>query len=158
MKKTKFLILLSLLSLFFVFYSCSEVKELIDDALADDDTYIRFTANGAKYDFMSPTTVKSASISINGNESENEESISIRLPIGFTIGDYSVTSDSSAGKYKIFYTSKVIGIDNFSPSSGKIMIESITSDYVEGSFNFTGEQDDIDISVTSGTFRSDHLQ
>ena len=139
-----------------VFASCSSDDD--SSTPENQDTYIRFTANGTEYDFPTPAIAQSANVSINGNQSTNgviTEDISIWLPIGFTTGTFQLTGGfSEPGDYKVFYDSVDIGIQSFAPTSGEVTISSITNDFIEGSFNFSGEQNGISITVTNGTFRS----
>ena len=124
----------------------------------DTETFIRFNANGTDYDFSEPAIAQSANVSINGNQLTGgiiTENISIWLPIGFTTGTFQLTGDfGDPGDYKIFYDSQDIGIDGFAPSVGELTLSSITNDFIEGSFSFSGTDNGISITVTNGTFRS----
>lgn len=154
MEKIKYLLVCVLLLI--TVTSCSSDDD--SSTPENQETYIRFTANGMDYDFPTPAIAQSTNVSINGNQSTNgviTEDISIWLPIGFTTGTFQLTGGfSEPGDYKIFYDSEDIGIQSFAPSTGEVTISSITNDFIEGSFNFSGEQNGTIISVTNGTFRS----
>lgn len=153
MKKYYFLITL-VAALYFT--GCSSDDNTIEPS--NVDTFIRFNVNGTDYNFESPVIAESANVSINGNERTNgiiTEFISIWLPIGFTTGTFQLTGDfSEPGDYKIFYESEDIGVDRLAASSGEVKITSITADYIEGSFSFTGSKNGVNVTVSNGVFRS----
>ncbi len=156
MKKIKFLIAFIALV---TFTSCSSDDTI---SLDDQETYIRFTANGVDYEFLSIASVGSANFSLNGSKSVDgliTENMSIWFPLGFTTGTYQLTGDYfDPGDYKIFYDSEDIGVEGFAPSSGEVTISSISNEYIDGSFYFSGTKDAIAITVTSGTFRAYTLE
>lgn len=146
----------------FALFSCSDD----DSPSGGSDTYVRFNANGTDYDFASPSIIQvdgSTTMTINGNDALTNgtitENIQIILPANLSTGSGDVTGGIlDPGDYKIIYTSEDLNIDRLAPTTGSINVTSISSEYIEGTFSFSGEQGGTTVTVTNGSFRSITLE
>jgi hypothetical protein len=166
MKKLSYLLLL-LFSLSFI--SCSSDDNSTDDNLGgenpigenpinenpDDTLYIKFTVNGETYNFE-PTTLGSLQKHIMGVDDFNdvEVRISLWMPVNPTLGSHAITTDFS--DLDTAYNAEVwLGDDTIEGTSGTLTITEIDEEYIEGTFNFSGtNENEQTIHITNGSFRA----
>lgn len=118
--------------------------------------YLRFTYNGQNYDYE-PETITSLVTSINGTEGVDAtyKFLSLTLPNDVTEGTYSITSPdpSDLEAFNAYYNSEGDAVD-FDASSGTITITNIDSEYITGTFSFSGDNNGTTITITNGSFRA----
>ena len=157
MKKQKYIIIAVLALLGSLVQSCSSDD---DSGAPTSDTYIRFTIDGADYDFGNIITAESLSITFNGNNGETiqdvgDTRISIYLPLDIIVGNYDIEGGAFDGDYKVSFTSEPMGFDFDFAQSGSINVTSVTEDYVEGTFTATiTSESDVTITLTNGEFKA----
>lgn len=145
-----FLILIT----FFSLQSCSSDD---DAGTQNPDTYIRFTINGTDYEFENILTAESSSITLNGNNGSSltdtgDTRIAIWLPIDVQAGTFDVESGFDA-EYQVSFTSEPLGFDFDFADSGAIVVTSVSSEYIEGTFTATITKDNTTLSLTNGSFK-----
>ena len=148
----------AILIMLFVFTlsSCSSD----DPAPSNQDTelYIRFSANGQQYSFE-PETITSLQKVVAGYKFENNflTRISLTMPVVPTVGVHeTIVMDGSEPvgdvdtEYSAFFW---IGDDIYESTSSTITITAIDSDYIKGTFSFTGVTSSGAIMmISNGTF------
>jgi hypothetical protein len=142
------------------FFACSS-----DDASSDNNTnnpeealYLKFTRNGVQYDFE-PETLTSLQILVRGDQEVAGvySSISLWMPKTPSVGSYPIT-DAFPNEFNIttLYNANVwVGDEIVDASSGTIVITEVGDNYVEGTFNFSGtNNNETTAIVTDGSFRA----
>jgi hypothetical protein len=137
-----------------VFLMLSSCGGSDDSSSASTDLFIKFKYNGVQYTFTDPATINSLSKSISGFQEVGNSSngIVLFMPLEVTTGTFSITdSPSDVNSYNGYFTD---GVEDFSfdGTSGTIVITSVTSEYVKGTFNFSAEVDGQVVEVTNGSF------
>ena len=134
--------------------SCSKNDDSNDNS--NDDVYIKFTVNGQNYNY-NPATGISLKTTFNGGEGVDNtyKFINLSLPNDYATGTYDIvlSDPNDLTTYNAYYESVGDNID-FEADSGTITITSIGSEYVTGTFNFSGDNNGTTVSVTNGSFRA----
>ncbi len=155
MKKLSYLLLV-LFSLSFVACS-SDDNSSGNGGNQDDELYIRFTVNGQTYDFE-PSTLTSLSKHIMGVDDFNDVNtrISLWMPLNPTLGSHAITDDFPSEDNPDVYNAEVwLGDDIIEGTSGTLIITEIDEEYIKGTFNFSGTNEDGQtVTVTNGSFRA----
>ncbi|MDP2159137.1 MAG: hypothetical protein Q8K02_01535 [Flavobacterium sp.] len=155
-KKIKFFAIPLVVLLFSVFTGCSSD----DSSNSNSSLFIKFTHNGIQYNFEDPFTTTSLSKNIRYFEGSDETFIDISLwmPLVSTTGTFNITdSPSDVSTYNASFT---LGDDlDVDADSGTITITSVSSDYIQGTFSFSGTTfEGTPVSVTNGSFRAANIQ
>lgn len=146
----------SILSLFVIFslFACSNDDDSNGNGNGNgDDIFITFKANGTGYT-MEPYTASSGKVDIGGEEGMDDSFRAIRLslPLDFTTGSHTIEDSFDLEAYTANYTDGNVSID---ATSGTITITSINNEYIEGTFSFTGEdQEGTTYEITEGSFKT----
>ena len=150
MKNLKFVLLAIVAVLTF---SCSSSG----GASSSDSTYIRFRVNGgSEISMANPGTVTSmmASISATENSGSDIRAIFFTIPVAASTGAHAITnaSGSDLTAYSADYS---VGDVYVNATGGTFTITSIGSEYMEGTFSFTGVDSGTGetYNITNGTFR-----
>ena len=137
-----------------VFMMLSSCGGSDDSSSASTDLFIKFNYNGVQYNFTDPATINSLSKSISGFQEVGNSSnmMVLYMPLEVTTGTFPITySPSDVNSYNGHFTD---GVEDFSfdGTSGTMVITSVTSEYVKGTFNFSAEVDGQIVEVTNGSF------
>jgi hypothetical protein len=150
MKNFKF-ILLAIVAI--LTFSCSS-----SDSSGSDSTYIRFKVNGGnQINLVDPATITSLMTSISASEDLGSDirSIFFTIPVDVTTGAHAITdaSGSDLTAYSVDYS---LGNVYVTGTSGTFTITSIGSEYMEGTFSFTGVDSGTGATytITEGSFRA----
>lgn len=150
-------ILLVLLSMSFL--ACSSDDSSSNNSTnPDGELYLKFTLNGVAYDFE-PETLTSLQILVRGDQEVGGvfNSISLWMPTAPAVGSHPITdafpSDSNIGT---LYNANVwVGSEIVDASTGTMVITGVGEEYVEGTFSFSGTNDNgTTATVTNGSFRA----
>lgn len=138
----------------FVLFACSSD----DDGGSNNggDIFITFKVNGTTYT-MEPYTAASLQVEIGADQGMNDayRAISLLMPTDFATGSHPITDSWEEGTYNASYSHGDVTID---ATSGTLVITSITNDFIQGTFNFTGEDENgTTYNITEGSFKADRL-
>jgi hypothetical protein len=142
-----------LLGVFVLVSSCSGSDDNSNNQTTND-LFIKFKYNGVQYNYADPGTINSLSRSISAFEEVGNTSRSIVLfmPLEVTTGTFSITdSPSDVNSYSGYFSDGPTDM-SFDGTSGTMVITSVTSEYVKGTFNFSAEIDGQIVEVTNGSF------
>lgn len=121
------------------------------------DTYVRFTLDGTDYDFKDIASATSLSLTLTGTEGDIDSgeysSLGIFLPLAPTEGTYDVTDFFGSGDHKITLTSESLDINFSFAESGSITITSASGEFIEGTFSGIVTSDNVDFTITNGSFK-----
>lgn len=139
----------------FALFACSSD----DDNSSDngDDIFITFKANGMSYT-MEPYTSKSMEVYIAADQGLNEtyREIQLRMPVDFNSGSHPIVDSYDLEDYKASYTEGDVTID---ATSGTLEITSIDGEYMEGTFEFEGEDGEgTTYIITEGSFKTYNIE
>lgn len=135
-----------------IFVCCSS-----DDSSDNQEIYLRFTVNGQFQYSYQPETITSLQVLIKGNEGSNDtfKSIALWLPLTFTEGSHLIndapTTDEEA--YTANYVSVSDDID-IQAASGTMIITNISDDFIQGTFEFVGNNNGETITISDGEFKA----
>lgn len=138
----------------FALFACSSDDDSSDNG---DDIFITFKANGTSYT-MEPYTSKSMEIYIAADQGLDEtyREIQLRMPVDFSSGSHPIVDSYELEDYKASYTEGDITIDG---TSGTLHITSIDGEYIEGTFEFEGEDEEGTIyNITEGAFKTYNIE
>lgn len=156
MKKLSCLLLV-LFSLTFV--ACSSDDAATPDINNPDETlFIKYTLNGQAYEFE-PETLTSLQILVRGDGEVSGvyNSISLWMPTEPSIGSHPITDDfpNDANIATLYNANVWVGSEIVDASSGTLVITEVGEDYVEGTFSFSGTNNNgTTAAVTNGSFRA----
>lgn len=146
--------------LFLVLFSLSFVACSSDDSSrsSDSELYLKYTVNGANYDFE-PATITSLQKLIMGEQeiSSVYNRISLWMPVTPTVGSHTITDETpNDTNLDTLHNAELwVGDATYTATSGTLVITELNDDYVKGTFTFTGEDENgVTISVTNGSFRA----
>ncbi|WP_291119103.1 DUF6252 family protein [Flavobacterium sp. UBA6135] len=146
---------LPFLALLVLFAGCSS-----DDSKSADNLFIKFTHNGVQYNFIDPYTSTSLSKNIRYFEGSDDSfvDISLWMPLVSQVGTFVVTDTPS--DVESYNASFSLGQDlNLDATSGSITITSVSSEYIQGTFTFSGTSfEGEEVVVTNGSFRAYNIQ
>ena len=136
--------------------SCS--SDDADPAIADTALYLKFTANNINYSF-DPETIGSEKKLIMGTKFENNvvSRLSLWMPTNPTIGTHAFVDDTASDDISnLLYTADFwLGMDVYNATAGSITITDMDSEYIKGTFFFTGTNSNgSTTTVSNGTFRA----
>ena len=147
----------------FSFVSCSSDDATTDQPIVNPDPidttlYLKFSANGQAYSFE-PETIGSLRKLIMGGIMENDSytRLSLWMPVNPTIGTHQlVDATVTDANINTLYTADFwIGDDVFDATSGTVTITEIDSEYIKGTFSFTGTKDGgATTTISNGSFRA----
>lgn len=145
-----------ILSIFavFVLFACSSD----DDGGSNNggDIFITFKVNGTTYN-MEPYTAASLQVEIGSDQGMDDtyRAISLSMPTDYALGSHPITDSWDEDAYNASYTHGDVTADAV---SGTLVITSITSDFIEGTFHFTAEDwEGTTYNITEGSFKADRL-
>ncbi|GGD27890.1 hypothetical protein [Flavobacterium orientale] len=146
---------LPLLALLVLFTGCSS-----DDSNSSDNLFIKFTHNGVNYNFVDPFTTTSLSKNIRYFEGSDDTfvDISLWMPLVSEEGTFTITDTPfDVESYNANFS---LGQDlNLDATAGSITITSVDSEYIQGTFTFSGTSfEGEDVVVTNGSFRAYNIQ
>ncbi len=157
-KTQKFVFMKNLSCIFLILFSLTFINCSSDDSSNDqEEVYLRFTVNGQFQYSYEPETITSLQILIRGDEgmSDTFKSISLWLPTTFTEGSHLIndapTSDEEA--YTANYVSVPDGID-IQAASGTMIITSVSEEFIQGTFEFVGNNNGETITISNGEFKA----
>ncbi|MDP2161516.1 MAG: hypothetical protein Q8K02_13605 [Flavobacterium sp.] len=138
----------------FVLFACSSD----DDGGSNNggDIFITFKVNGTTYN-MEPYTSASLQVEIGADQGINASyrAISLLMPTDYELGSHSITDSWDEDAYNASFSQGDITIDAV---SGTLVITTINDDFIQGTFNFTGEDEDgMTYNITEGSFKADKL-
>lgn len=138
----------------FVLFACNSD----DDGGSNNggDIFITFKVNGTTYN-MEPYTSASLQVEIGADQGINASyrAISLLMPTDYELGSHSITDSWDEDAYNASFSQGDITIDAV---SGTLVITTINDDFIQGTFNFTGEDEDGMIyNITEGSFKADKL-
>lgn len=150
--------------LLFVLFSLSFVACSSDDAASpdinnpDETLFIKYTLNGQQYDFE-PETLTSLQILVRGDGQVNGvyNSISLWMPTEPSVGSHPITDEfPTDSNIATLHNANVwVGDEIVDASSGTMVITEVGDEYVEGTFSFSGTNDNgTTANVTNGSFRA----
>lgn len=133
-------------------FSCSS-----SDTSGSDSTYIRFKVNGVdQINLVEPGTITTMMASISASEDLGTDirSIFFTIPVDVTTGSHSIT-DASGSDLTAYSVNYSFGNIYVTGTSGTFTVTSIGSEYMEGTFSFTGVDSDTGetYTITEGSFR-----
>ncbi|HLA55170.1 MAG TPA: DUF6252 family protein [Flavobacterium sp.] len=145
MKKLSAVLILCVAALTF---SCSSDSS----SSSNDDTYVNFKVNGTQYNIIEPGTFTSLNASVVADDANR--TLILRMPDTAVVGTYAIT-DASPSDLTAYTATYSEGADIFFDAvSGSITISNVGSEYMTGTFNFTGTYDGTTYTITEGTFRA----
>lgn len=138
------------------FSSCS--SDSSSNGNQSDTLYLKFTYNGQQYDFE-PETITSLQKLIAGDQEVNTvfTRLSLWMPVTPTLGTHTITDDTPTdANIGTLHNSELwVGDDTYVGTSGTIVITELDSEYVKGTFSFTGTMDTgLTVAITNGSFRA----
>lgn len=146
--------------LFLVLFSLSFVACSSDDSSgsSDSELYLKFTVNGVNYDFE-PETLTSLQKMIMGQQDINNVTtrLSLWMPVTPIVGSHAITDDTptDANIATLHNAAFYVGDDTYDAISGTLVVTEMDSEYLKGTFTFTGEDENgATVSVTNGSFRA----
>lgn len=131
--------------------ACSNDDDSNNDSNGND-IFISFKANGTEYN-IEPYSASSMKIDFGGDQGMGEDfrSISLSMPLDFTEGEHNIVDSFETEDYNANYSEGDVTID---ASSGTLDVTNISDEYIEGSFTFTGQDDEGNTySITQGSFK-----
>jgi hypothetical protein len=154
-KKIKFFAIPLVVLLFSVFTGCSS-----DDSNSSDNLFIKFTHDGVQYNFIDPYTATSLSKNIRYFQGSDDTFIDISLwmPLVSELGTFAITD--TPFDVDTYNASFRLGENlNLDATSGSITITSVNSEYIQGTFTFSGTSyEGEEVVVTNGSFRAYNIQ
>jgi hypothetical protein len=152
MKKLSYLLLV-LISMSFL--ACSSDD---NSSNSDAELYLKFSLNGVQYDFE-PETLTSMQILIRGDQQVGGvyNSISLWMPTAPAVGSHPITDafPSDANIATLYNANVWVGSEIVDASSGTMVITEVGEDFVEGTFSFSGTNNNgTTATVTNGSFRA----
>ncbi len=153
-RSIKFFAMRFLLMMVFVFttISCSNTESPSLDGVPQG-LYIQFKSNGTQYTISDPITIELTNKKIDGLQGADASLVSITLymPLDPTIGTHFMTATPSDDDTYGGYFTLGNSVDIIS-NGGVITITSITSDFITGTFSFSGMNGSAVVEVTNGSF------
>lgn len=147
-------ILLVVLSISFV--GCSS-GDSSGDPLNDGNS-LKFTYKGQIYNFE-PSTGTSLQKVIVGSEDVNDviTTLFLEMPENPSVGTFSISNatPTDANLATLHGANLSVNDISYRGKSGTLKIISITPDFITGTFNFTGEnQNGVSVEITNGSFKA----
>ena len=138
----------------FILSNCSS-----DDPVPVDETpeiYLKFFANNQQFIFE-PETFTSLQKLINGYIFANDSitRVSLWMPVSPSVGTHQLqnVSATTTNIDTLYSASFWLEDDVFVATTGSITISDIDTDYIKGTFSFTGTSSDgATITISNGTF------
>ncbi|ALM50112.1 hypothetical protein AMR72_15125 [Flavobacterium psychrophilum] len=119
-----------------------------------DEIFITFKANGTTYT-MEPASSTSLKFRVSADQGLDStyRDITLVMPVEYSIGAHTITdAPSNLEAYEASYSQGDVTIDG---TNGTLTITALNEDYIEGTFNFTGnDSDGNSFNITNGSFRA----
>jgi len=128
-----------------------------DDDNNSTETYLNYTLNGVDDVETNPETMTSLQRLVRGDFQSGtvHHSLSLWTPIEITEGTHAIVANSSGSNLDAYSASVWVGSEIVDSSAGTLVITEITEEYFEGTFTFTGTNNNgTSATVTEGTFRA----
>lgn len=140
--------------------SCSSDS---DGGSSSDELFMKFKVNGTQYNYGDDDVQTLQSLSTNvmvlGDDSDNFTTLSLWMPNNKTTGAHPIVDDLAnlETTYQAHYGNADLSVDG---TSGTMNITSITTEFIEGTFNFTGTDAETGdtYNVTEGSFRAYNIE
>ncbi|WP_166921275.1 DUF6252 family protein [Flavobacterium poyangense] len=154
MKNLKRIILfaIAVLALVLSSFSCSDEKE---EEIVNAKEFIKFKYNEKSHSYE-PELLSSLNINLMGSEGRDDtyKKVSLWLPLNPTVGShpvvYNLKEMETTYQATFSYNSE---FNNANAKSGTITITKVNADEIEGTFTFSGTQNDKTFTVTEGSFK-----
>ncbi|RZJ42601.1 MAG: hypothetical protein EOO19_13405 [Chryseobacterium sp.] len=134
--------------------SCSSDDSKDENETETETGFIKFKYNEKSYSYES-SFISSLNINVSGSEGMDNtyKRVALWLPSNVKVGSHPVVFDlqnlETTYQASFDFNSE---FNNASATSGTINITKVSADRIEGTFNFSGTQNDKPFSVTEGSF------
>ncbi|HEX8561921.1 MAG TPA: hypothetical protein VF676_02970 [Flavobacterium sp.] len=137
-------------------FSCSSDDDNNGSNNGSDDTYVNFKVNGEQIDIIEPATITTLSTVVLATEDNGESmrSIMLRMPNDATEGTHAITLSDSQNLDTYNASVSMDGDTTVEATTGTLTITNIGTEYMEGTFSFTGEANGTTYTITEGEFRA----
>lgn len=136
--------------------SCSEddIPPLAFDDLGE--MHMKFTYNGTVFNSYDPitTNLDRKTIDATYGTGAGERTITLVMPLEPTVGTHFFEAPTDVDVYAAYFTSAP-GDVQILADSGTITITHVTSDYIKGTFNFSGPNGPVTVNITEGSFMAE---
>ncbi len=139
-----------------ILFACSDDdnSDTNNGGNGNDEIFITFKANGTSYT-MEPASSTSLKFRVSADQGLNSayRDITLVMPVEYSLGAHTITdAPSDLEAYEASYSQGDVTIDG---TSGALTITSLNEDYIEGTFNFTGnDSNGNSFNITDGSFRA----
>ena len=149
-----------LISVLMIVLSISLVGCSSDDSggSTGDSLYLKFSFEGQNYNFE-PSTLTSLQKVILGNEDVNDviTTLVLEMPENPSVGTFTISDATPTDANLATLHGANLSIDNatYRGNGGSLKITSVTDEYIIGTFNFTGvDENGAAFTVTNGSFKA----
>lgn len=139
-----------------VTFSCSDDDDNNNNG-GSDATYVNYRVNGEQINIDEPATITSLSTLVTAMEGDgaNMRSISLWMPNDASVGTHEITEEDLQNLTNSYTASIMMDEDTeIEATSGTLTITEMGSEYMKGTFSFTGELNGTTYTVTNGEFRA----
>ncbi|MGL2966123.1 DUF6252 family protein [Flavobacterium sp. XGLA_31] len=124
--------------------------------------YLKCKINGVQFTCTDPmvgNSLSKAITAISDNNDTHQETVSLWMPLGVTVGTHTITEEpSNVNSYGAGYSDFDNSISS-QDASGSMTITEVNANVIKGTFSFTSPDGDGNtITVTEGTFRAENIQ